>query len=172
MYGRRIHTRKAGRKWRYESEEPRSENQIGVVIVLILICAAILVHGAIPKEQKPVNYTIYIYQNGAAEIEVDNIARVIQTESKLTLYTYIYFILPGNGNPIYYNYERHDNVTQERRGLMEKFKKWIKKAGMRAVRTIAQSAIATIGAAAVFAEVDWKMVVSAALLGRGTVHAK
>ena len=48
--------------------------------------------------------------------------------------------------------------------MMEKFKKWIKKAGMRAVRTIAQSAIATIGAAAVFAEVDWKMVVSAALL--------
>lgn len=47
---------------------------------------------------------------------------------------------------------------------MEKFKKWIKKAGMRAVRTIAQSAIATIGAAAVFTEVDWKMVVSAALL--------
>lgn len=47
---------------------------------------------------------------------------------------------------------------------MEKFKKWIKKAGMRAVRTIAQSAIATIGAAAVFADVDWVMVVSASLL--------
>lgn len=91
--------------------------KIGVVIVLILICAAILVHGAIPKEQKPVNYAIYIYQNGAAEIEVDNIARVIQTESKLTLGDMVLLpgtvILPGNGNPIYYNYERHDNVTQK-----------------------------------------------------------
>ena len=32
---------------------------------------------------------------------------------------------------------------------MEKYKKWIKKAGMRAVRTVAQTAIATIGTAAV-----------------------
>mgnify|MGYP000461529826 CR=1 FL=1 len=47
---------------------------------------------------------------------------------------------------------------------MNKFKEWIKKAGMRAVRTIAQTAIATIGTAAVFAAVDWKMVVSASLL--------
>ena len=45
---------------------------------------------------------------------------------------------------------------------MNKFKEW--KAGMRAVRTIAQTAIATIGTAAVFAAVDWKMVVSASLL--------
>ena len=47
---------------------------------------------------------------------------------------------------------------------MEKYNKWIKKAGMRAVRTVAQTAIATIGTAAVFAAVDWKMVVSASLL--------
>lgn len=47
---------------------------------------------------------------------------------------------------------------------MNNLKKWIKKAGMRAVRTIAQTAIATIGTAAVFAAVDWKMVVSASLL--------
>lgn len=47
---------------------------------------------------------------------------------------------------------------------MEKFKKWMKKAGMRAIRTIAQTAIATIGTAAVFAAVDWKMVVSASIL--------
>lgn len=47
---------------------------------------------------------------------------------------------------------------------MEKFKAWIKKAGMRAIRTVAQTAIATIGTAAVFAAVDWKMVVSASIL--------
>ena len=47
---------------------------------------------------------------------------------------------------------------------MEKFKSWIRKAGVRAIRTVAQTAIATIGTAAVFAAVDWKMVVSASLL--------
>ena len=39
-----------------------------------------------------------------------------------------------------------------------------KAAGIRAVRTIAQTAIATIGSAAVFSDVDWKVVLSAALL--------
>lgn len=47
---------------------------------------------------------------------------------------------------------------------MNKFKKWIKKAGIRAVKTVAQTATATIGAAAVIEAVDWKMVVSASVL--------
>lgn len=41
---------------------------------------------------------------------------------------------------------------------------WIKKAGIRAIKTVAQAAVAMIGTAAVMNEVDWKMVVSAALL--------
>lgn len=44
------------------------------------------------------------------------------------------------------------------------FKNWIKAAAVRCVRTIAQTAIATIGAATVFSEVDWLMVLSASLL--------
>lgn len=43
-------------------------------------------------------------------------------------------------------------------------KAWWKAAGIRAIRTVAQAAIATIGSAAVFAEVNWPMVVSASLL--------
>lgn len=42
--------------------------------------------------------------------------------------------------------------------------KWAKAAGIRAVKTMAQTAIATIGAAAVVAAVDWKLVVSSAAL--------
>lgn len=42
--------------------------------------------------------------------------------------------------------------------------KWIKAASIRAVKTMAQTAIATIGAAAVVAAVDWKLVVSSAAL--------
>lgn len=44
------------------------------------------------------------------------------------------------------------------------WKKWIKAAAIRALKTIAQAAVATISTAAVIAEVDWKYCVSASLL--------
>ena len=47
---------------------------------------------------------------------------------------------------------------------MKSFKMWIKAAGIRAVKTVAQTAAATIGTAAVLAEVNWVMVASASLL--------
>lgn len=43
-------------------------------------------------------------------------------------------------------------------------KKFLKAAGIRALRTVAQTAVATIGTAAVLSAVDWRMVVSASLL--------
>lgn len=43
-------------------------------------------------------------------------------------------------------------------------KEWFKAAGIRAIKTCAQTAVATIGTAAVMASVDWKMVVSASVL--------
>lgn len=43
-------------------------------------------------------------------------------------------------------------------------KKWWKAAGVRAVKTIAQTAVASIGAAAVISEVNWIMVLSASAL--------
>jgi len=48
--------------------------------------------------------------------------------------------------------------------MNEKTKKWLKAAGVRAVKTVAQTAIATIGASAVLSAVDWPMVASAAAL--------
>ena len=41
---------------------------------------------------------------------------------------------------------------------------WGKAAGVRAIKTVAQTAVATIGTAAVMGEVNWLMVGSAALL--------
>ena len=43
-------------------------------------------------------------------------------------------------------------------------KKWFKAAGVRALKTVAQTAIATIGTSAVISSVDWKLVVSASIL--------
>lgn len=44
------------------------------------------------------------------------------------------------------------------------WKEWAKKAGVRAVKTMAQAAIAGIGTAAVMGQVDIKYVASAAVL--------
>lgn len=44
------------------------------------------------------------------------------------------------------------------------FKGWIKAAGIRALKTLAQTAVATIGTCVAFAEVDWVMVASASAL--------
>lgn len=41
---------------------------------------------------------------------------------------------------------------------------WTKKAGVRAIKTVAQTAVATIGTAAALGEVNWVMVASAAAL--------
>ena len=43
-------------------------------------------------------------------------------------------------------------------------KEWFKAAGIRAIKTIAQTAIATIGTSAVISSVDWVMVLSASAL--------
>ena len=42
--------------------------------------------------------------------------------------------------------------------------KWLKAAGVRSIKTVAQTAVATIGTAAVMGEVEWVMVGSAAAL--------
>ena len=46
----------------------------------------------------------------------------------------------------------------------EKFVAWIHAAGIRAIKTVAQTAIATIGTSAAIGEVNWVMVGSASLL--------
>lgn len=48
--------------------------------------------------------------------------------------------------------------------MSTKTKKWIKAALVRCIRTIAQTSVATIGAAAVLSDVNWTMVASASLL--------
>lgn len=47
---------------------------------------------------------------------------------------------------------------------MRNWKKWFAAAGIRAIKTVAQTAVATIGTTAVISEVNWAVVASASLL--------
>lgn len=47
---------------------------------------------------------------------------------------------------------------------MKNFKRWITAAGIRALKTVAQTAIAVIGTSYALNDVDWALVGSAALL--------
>lgn len=47
---------------------------------------------------------------------------------------------------------------------MRDWRKWLKAAGIRALKTIAQTAAATIGTSAVLSEVNWLAVLSASVL--------
>ena len=47
---------------------------------------------------------------------------------------------------------------------MKNWKLWIKAAGIRAIKTVAQTAVATIGTSALLGEVNWIAVGSASLL--------
>ena len=47
---------------------------------------------------------------------------------------------------------------------MTNWKKWLKAACVRAIKTVAQTAVATIGTTAVMSEVNWMLVGSASLL--------
>ena len=47
---------------------------------------------------------------------------------------------------------------------MSEFKKWLKAAGIRALKTVAQTFVATVGTSALIVEVNWLAVFSASLL--------
>ena len=51
--------------------------------------------------------------------------------------------------------------------MKKKFLKWFKAAGIRAIKTVAQTAVATIGTSAVISAVDWKFVISSSILAGG-----
>ena len=48
--------------------------------------------------------------------------------------------------------------------MKTKFLKWIKAAGVRAIKTIAQTFVATIGTTTVLSSIDWKVVLSTSVL--------
>ena len=87
---------------------------ICVVLAGIIACTTHIVLSAVPKNPKPVDYTIYVYTDGSAQIKLDSINQVIQTHKDTVLDGMELkagtIILPGNGDEIYYEYPRRDHV--------------------------------------------------------------
>lgn len=48
--------------------------------------------------------------------------------------------------------------------MKEDFLKWLKAAGIRAIKTVAQTAVATIGTSAIISEIDWRIVISSSIV--------
>ena len=48
--------------------------------------------------------------------------------------------------------------------MSNKTKKWIKAAGIRAIKTMAQTAVAVMGTSTVLSAIDWRMVLSSAIV--------
>lgn len=90
---------------------------ICAVIVGIIVCTALFVATAVPKDPPAAAYEIWVYPDGSARVNLDNINDLIQTHEDYTVGKWNLkagtIILPGNGNEIYYEYPRRDNMTLE-----------------------------------------------------------
>lgn len=84
------------------------------VAIAIAVCTVILFSGARPKDLPAAAYDIYVYPDGSAQIKLESINQVVQTHEDVTVDGMELkagtVILPGNGDPIYYEYPRHDKV--------------------------------------------------------------
>ena len=82
----------------------------------IAICTAFFIAGAKPKTAEPTGYTIYVYDNGAAQVDVENVNKIIQLHKNTEIDGHMYMagtiILPGDGQVACYEYPRKDTVTK------------------------------------------------------------
>lgn len=92
-------------KWYNSSENKRIIFKISIVLILIIITTTILAMGAETKNPAPASYTIYIKDDGSAQIDVDSANKIIQTHTDEKINGVVYkagtVIIPGNGDKMY-----------------------------------------------------------------------
>lgn len=80
----------------------------------LVIALAVVLFATTPKPAKPVGYTIYVNDDGSAQIEIDSINGVMQLHEDVEVAGTIFkagtVVLPGDGNEVYYEYTRKDKV--------------------------------------------------------------
>lgn len=82
----------------------------------IFFCTAYLIACTKPKPAEPTGYTIYVYDNGTAQVDIENVNRIIQLHKDTEIEGQVYLagtiILPGDGSEIYYEYPRRDAIMK------------------------------------------------------------
>jgi hypothetical protein len=87
---------------------------ICVVLVGIIACTAFLITDAKPRAPDSTEYTVYVYPDGLAEIEVQSVNQIQQLHKKIVVDDMILLpgtlILPGNGNTGGFEYPQKRRV--------------------------------------------------------------
>ena len=87
---------------------------IAVVLAAIIAITTYFIVTTKTRSPDPAAYTVYVYDTGEAQIEVDSVNQIIQTHEDVVLDDMELkagtIILPGNGDEIYYEYPRRDHV--------------------------------------------------------------
>lgn len=89
---------------------------ISIIAVSLVIagCTAFLITDAEPRAPDPAAYTVYVYPDGLASIEVQNINQIQQLQEKVIAGDMVLLpgtlILPGNGNTGGYEYPQKQIV--------------------------------------------------------------
>lgn len=90
-----------------------------VSVAVAMVTAYFYIH-AEPKSPEHTGYTIYVLDNGAGYIEIDNINAVQQLHEDVEIGGKTYkagtVIIPGDGNEIYYEYPHRDSVNMKGTG--------------------------------------------------------
>lgn len=85
-----------------------------ILFVLVVVGAICLFSGVRTGTAPPASNTVYVYHDGSAQININNINNVIQTQEDkkiddMTLKRGT-LIIPGDGNRVYYNYPIHNHM--------------------------------------------------------------
>lgn len=87
---------------------------ICVVLAGIIACTAFLITDAKPRAPDPAAYTVYVYPDGLAQIEVQSINQIQQLHEKIVVDDMVLLpgtlILPGNGNAGEFEYPQKRRV--------------------------------------------------------------
>lgn len=101
---------------KYRKRNKSRKLKIAIIAVSFCIagCTAFLVADAEPRSPDPAAYTVYVYPDGLAQIEVQSVNQIQQLHEKIVVDDMVLLpgtlILPGNGNAGEFEYPQKRRV--------------------------------------------------------------